>query len=351
MFSQVPGMHQPLMRAAEYNVRAFCPPPASAPDAATFNQFGWQLGASQQNLGYFDQSQYPEPRSMLLPASFSHHTSDVQLPYRPVPDFKAGLEVTSFPSQPLVQGSYLGQSSLVEDVPAGEQYAVQASFTEKVYSKAQDHYVELLAYLQTARRLDQMSTGGNSSSRFKVLVFPRPPKSRKEHFGTFRGLNNRFERPTVSAIMPTSHPGALTSNIEDTLSNNTGPSMGQDVHVEAHRRRTSATHFRTSSNVYTPSSSFGAVGPVAMAKALPILNAKSSFDMLKNLCEQSNWKWIDGILLGGCLLYGLSRFEDAVEWFSRVLTLDSRFDLFQMNYQVVVLYLTQIIAMSRPSRI
>ncbi|ETR99434.1 TPR-like protein [Trichoderma reesei RUT C-30] len=164
MFSQVPGMHQPLMRAAEYNVRAFCPPPASAPDAATFNQFGWQLGASQQNLGYFDQSQYPEPRSMLLPASFSHHTSDVQLPYRPVPDFKAGLEVTSFPSQPLVQGSYLGQSSLVEDVPAGEQYAVQASFTEKVYSKAQDHYVELLAYLQTARRLDQMSTGGNSSS-------------------------------------------------------------------------------------------------------------------------------------------------------------------------------------------
>ncbi|KAH0493692.1 hypothetical protein TgHK011_000348 [Trichoderma gracile] len=323
MFSQVPGMHQPLMRAAEYNVRAFCPPPASAPDATTFNQFGWQLGASQQNLGYLEQSQYPEQRPMLLPGSFQHHTSDIQLPYRPVPDFKSGFDV-SFSSQPLVQGGYLAQSPLVEDVPAGEQYAVQASFTEKVYSKAQEHYVELLAYLQTARRLDQMSSGGNSSSRFKVLVFPRPPKSRKEHFDTFRGLHHGLERHPSSAVMPISHPGALTSNIEDTLSSNTRPSIGPDVPVEAHRRRPSTTHFRASSNVYYPSSSaFGAVGPVAMAKALPILNAKTSFDMLKNLCEQSNWKWIDGILLGGCLLYGLSRFEDAVEWFSRVLTLDS----------------------------
>lgn len=347
MFSQVPGMYQPLMRAAEYNVRAFCPPPASAPDAAAFNQFGWQLGASQQTLGYFDPSQYPEPRPMLLPGSIPHHTSDVQLPYRPVPDFKAGHPAVPFPSQPLVQGGYLSQSTLVEDAPAGEQYAVQASFTEKVYSKAQAHYVELLAYLQTARRLDQMSNGGTSSSRFKVLVFPRPPKSRKEHFDTFRSVNHGVERPIPSTIMPTGHPGALTSNIEDTLSNSAMPPSGQDVHVEAHRRRMSATHFRTPSNVYSPSSSFAAVGPAAMTKALPILNAKASFDMLKNICEQSNWKWIDGILLGGCLLYGLSRFEDAVDWFSRVLALDSRFDLFQMNYQVVVLYLTQIIAMLR----
>ncbi|KAL6862374.1 glycosyl transferase family 41 domain-containing protein [Trichoderma novae-zelandiae] len=322
MFSQVPGMYQPLMRAAEYNVRAFCPPPASAPDTAAFNQFGWQLGAAQQHFGYFDTSQYPEARSVLLPGSFSHHGSDAQGPYGPVPDFKAGLNVL-LPSQPMVQGGYLGQSTVLEDVPVGEQYAVQASFTEKAYSRAQEHYVELLAYLQTARRLDQMSSGGSSSSRFKVLVFPRPPKSRKEHYDTFRDVHRSVGRPSPSTIMPNNHPRALTSNIEDTLSNSTRQPIGQDAHAEAHQPRTSAMQFRASADVYTPSSSFGAVGPVAMAKALPVLNAKHSLDIMKNLCEQSNWKWIDGILLGGCLLYGLSRFEDAVEWFSRVLALDS----------------------------
>lgn len=352
MFSQITDMYQPLMRAAEYNVRAFCPPPASTPDTATFDQFGWQLGASQRNYGYLDTPRQFE--QICIPpghsGSFLHHISDAQLPFRPTTDFKVGFNVSQ-PLQPMPQGGYLSQSTVVENPSASEQYAVRSSFTEKAYSQAQEHYVELLAYLQTARRFDQISGGGSSNPRFKILVFPRPPKSRREYLGTIRDVHRSVERPAPSTITPNSYPRALTSNIEDTLSSNTRQQTGQDAHVEVHQPGTSATQFRASPTAYTASSSLGALGPVAMAKALPILNAKTSLDILKNLCEQSNWKWIDGILLGGCLLYGLSRFEDAVEWFSRVLALDSRFDLFQMNYQVVVLDLTQIIAMLRLSQI
>ncbi|KAM0218596.1 hypothetical protein ACHAPQ_005618 [Fusarium lateritium] len=45
--------------------------------------------------------------------------------------------------------------------------------------------------------------------------------------------------------------------------------------------------------------------------------------MLGNLCEQSSWSWTDGIMLGGCLNYGLEQYQEALEWFSRITALDS----------------------------
>ncbi|KAG7288784.1 hypothetical protein NEMBOFW57_005142 [Staphylotrichum longicolle] len=54
----------------------------------------------------------------------------------------------------------------------------------------------------------------------------------------------------------------------------------------------------------------------------PVLSAKASLEMLANLCEQSGWKWVEGMLLGGCLYYGLERYEEALEWFKRIVSLD-----------------------------
>ncbi|KAK8035081.1 glycosyl transferase family 41-domain-containing protein [Apiospora rasikravindrae] len=58
----------------------------------------------------------------------------------------------------------------------------------------------------------------------------------------------------------------------------------------------------------------------------PIARAKESADILHNLCEQSGWKWVEGMILGGCLYYGLERYEDALDWFSRVVSLDEKND-------------------------
>jgi hypothetical protein len=56
----------------------------------------------------------------------------------------------------------------------------------------------------------------------------------------------------------------------------------------------------------------------------PTSTARASLEMLNHLCEQSGWKWVDGMLLGGCLHYGLEHYEEALEWFSRILMLDPR---------------------------
>jgi len=57
----------------------------------------------------------------------------------------------------------------------------------------------------------------------------------------------------------------------------------------------------------------------------PLLNAKASLDVLSNLCEHSGWKWADGMLLGGCLHYGLEHYEEALDWFKRIISLDERY--------------------------
>lgn len=76
---------------------------------------------------------------------------------------------------------------------------------------------------------------------------------------------------------------------------------------------------------------FGGVSPVTagvngtpMQQFNPRDAAKASLEMLTTLCEQSEWKWIDGILMGGCLQYSLDNHEQGLDWFKRILDLDAK---------------------------
>lgn len=51
--------------------------------------------------------------------------------------------------------------------------------------------------------------------------------------------------------------------------------------------------------------------------------ALSTLSALEKLCGESNWTWLDGILLGGRLSYGLGDLNRASVWFRRVLDLDN----------------------------
>ncbi|GLI78531.1 hypothetical protein PoHVEF18_006849 [Penicillium ochrochloron] len=55
----------------------------------------------------------------------------------------------------------------------------------------------------------------------------------------------------------------------------------------------------------------------------PVNNAASALEMLSHLCMESNWEWIDGMLLGGCLAYGLGDYHKAMRWYSRIIARDS----------------------------
>lgn len=56
----------------------------------------------------------------------------------------------------------------------------------------------------------------------------------------------------------------------------------------------------------------------------PLSRAKEALDMLTNLCDESGWCWIDGMLLGGCLAYGLEEYHKALDWYSKIIALDPK---------------------------
>jgi tetratricopeptide (TPR) repeat protein len=56
----------------------------------------------------------------------------------------------------------------------------------------------------------------------------------------------------------------------------------------------------------------------------PSLIAASALDLITKHCEESKWKWVDGILLGGCLAYALGDYKKAQEWYKHILSIDER---------------------------
>ena len=56
----------------------------------------------------------------------------------------------------------------------------------------------------------------------------------------------------------------------------------------------------------------------------PTVDAVAALDILTRLCQESHWRWTDGLLLGGCLAYGLADYDKALQWYSKVLACDSK---------------------------
>ena len=56
----------------------------------------------------------------------------------------------------------------------------------------------------------------------------------------------------------------------------------------------------------------------------PTNAAVTAIEVLNRLCRESEWKWSEGILLGGCLAYGLGDYSSAQKWYTRLLSRDSR---------------------------
>ena len=52
-----------------------------------------------------------------------------------------------------------------------------------------------------------------------------------------------------------------------------------------------------------------------------VQQAKDVLTLLTAICEGSSWKWVEGMNLGACLHYALEHFEQALEWFKRIFSL------------------------------
>ncbi|KXH42380.1 tetratricopeptide [Colletotrichum nymphaeae SA-01] len=183
-----------------------------------------------------------------------------------------------------------------------------SAFREKALAQAHRSYVDLLALLHHGRKTQQLRPGSALSTTSRMVVYPKPPK-----------------QPIVTLAPDLFFPGDAAMMANASHGNNQesmllGPLGDKSPLTTQHAGWDGLTDFRHGNFPVTNSS--GSLYPNQISRGSPLANAKSSLELLTRLCEHSKWKWIDGVLLGGCLHYGLEHFEEALEWFTRITSLE-----------------------------
>jgi hypothetical protein len=198
-----------------------------------------------------------------------------------------------------------------------------AEFKEKVLSWAHGVYVDLLAALHHARRQSGSKTNadGQPQRLSKPSIYPKPPRQPGLDFSS------------------SSHP--------DMPRHNSYPSSRFDLHSQNPPRQmdpfNASSHLPANPQSERPIhhglnhqqlDEFGTVrraSGTALARfagpfhndGSTMVSAASALEMLSHLCMESGWEWIDGMLLGGCLAYGLGDYHKAMRWYSRIIARDA----------------------------
>jgi hypothetical protein len=180
-------------------------------------------------------------------------------------------------------------------------------------SRAYRSYVDLLAHLHTTKRAQHSKATSDDTTHAssKLLLYPKPPKV---------GHPGAIQRPERG---PSTASQAYNAGNERHSYHADEPEPGNAREEErAYQDHASAPSLQAPQFPYTVPYG-GALRP-AIEIHHPADVARDSLEILNSLCEQSGWKWIDGMLLGGCLHFGLDHYDDALNWFSRITALDSR---------------------------
>jgi hypothetical protein len=202
--------------------------------------------------------------------------------------------------------------------------AANTEFKEKIMSWAHGVYVDLLATIHQARR-NSISNGGadGQNPRFlKPSIYPKPPRQPGLDFSqnSAPGIHRHNSYPSSQYDVQRQKFGLLAN------------SRMPDPKVTAQGRRPSLNQFsqaqRGSDSQMRDAGRFAGASAHGFSGTLlndgsPVANAASALEMLSHLCMESRWEWTDGILLGGCLAYGLGDYNKAMRWYSRIIARDS----------------------------
>lgn len=263
----------------------------------------------------------------LMKNHFPPRHSD-QLPYHA----RVNRPVSGYSPTPLNNETmaWKGRTSAHSFQPQGPPATVNVEFKEKILSWAHRVYVDLLATIHQARR-NSISNGGvdGQNQRFlKPSIYPKPPRQPGLDFSqsTVPEITRHNSYPSTQYDLERQKLGLLANA---RMGDATPVSIG---HGNIHGRRPSLNQFsqhRSSDAQIRDTGRFpGATTTprfpgTVFNEGSPVANAVSALEMLSHLCMESRWEWIDGMLLGGCLAYGLGDYHKAMRWYSRIIARDA----------------------------
>ena len=208
-------------------------------------------------------------------------------------------------------------------------------FKPKILAWAHRAYINLV-YQSKRNALKHTSDKGHT----RASIFPKPPTS-LSHVPETRHSTHR-PSPSGAEMSFNEHESSQAYN-RNCLDHGISPkaqsqwplprsrSMFHERHDRGLRISDAPTPYTNSKPAAIPQlpgfsmnqSPYTAPLPIPYQFQSPAAEAQYALDALDRMCQESGWQWTDGILLGGCLAYGLEQFELALRWYSRVLTCDA----------------------------
>ena len=234
------------------------------------------------------------------------------------------------PITPGVRLQSFSSPSSQNSVPPSDNF----QFKEKILIWAHRIYGSLLASIEQSRRHsfgEQPDAAGRHHSHLYPNLPRRPYPSWSGSLGRDMqpviNLNGLVKVSTVSdtdeALRTLQYNGQGLSH-ESPLPSQTTPAPRPYIPKGQTKQRwhshdgSLGAHFPASQPNYAP--------PQAASDShanSPSTAAIYAVEMLGRLCQESGFEWIDGMLLSGCLSYGLGESNNAMKWYLKVLHRDS----------------------------
>lgn len=228
---------------------------------------------------------------------------------------------------PSISGPSLVQQAMFQDP---NPRVTNAHFKEQVLVWAHRIYLSLLASVHHSRRAVPQ-THRNGERHAQPNIYPKAPRPFSLPLPAFQG---RVALGLHTSPRPVAHPHNIhdasrhhfthPQHISDTSNNSTNNRTTAFEPISAH------IHQYTSQGYPTPGHDHhnqprSVMPPMTREYgSSPAIAAATAIEVLNRLCQESGWEWTDGLLLGGCLAYGLGDYQKALEWYSRVLRCDPK---------------------------
>lgn len=219
---------------------------------------------------------------------------------------------------------------------------------DKTFTWALQQYRELLAFIHHTRRQQQQSrqTNGQQDAPQRPSFYPKPPRptTARSSLRTAKtvadahGKNNEadslLDSPRSDSV---TEDYSMFSEAPKTRLSHVRPSPDAQFNEDSeHPRRASFDQFQQPSQALAKSfaqqadrqrklrrSTGSSVSTsFSLQNETPPLNATAALSQITRLCQDTQWQWIDGMHLGGCLAYGLGNYQKASQWYNKVLERD-----------------------------
>lgn len=223
---------------------------------------------------------------------------------------------------------------------------------DKTFQWALQQYRELLGFIHHTRRQQQHTRQAHGQHHVpqRPSFYPKPPRQSasgsslqisKAKTESEAPVANSDEDPPIS----TSSAEKLTevsstSSTPKARSTSVWSPAGLHFHDNEYQRRASHDQYHRATHVpphllvhpadkhrtlrrSTGSSVSAIVSPIPHDDSPPS-RANQALQHITRLCQETDWQWIDGMHLGGCLAYGLGNYQKALRWYTKVLECDPK---------------------------